>query len=301
MLYNNLALYEKKYRIKVNEIGDTLFYDFDYDERTSALNMEFQHFHTFYEMCIVLCPTAIHLLEGKPYDLREFDMVIIPPNVLHRTQWMTGEPSKRVIVQFNLPTGMPGLSKECDALVKFFDRDVSIFRFNGELRKRIYRKINDIFLLAPNTDPMRNMNIHVKFLEFLTLLYANEKQNEYRNEKDMSPVEEKIFSITGYIHTHYADDLSLESLSKEFFISSCYLSHQFKDLTGFTLTDYIQMTRVRNVQNLLINTDIPITDAALQCGFTSFSQFNRVFQKHIHKSPSQFRKEYQGAGSVIDL
>ena len=76
-------------------------------------------------------------------------------------------------------------------------------------------------------------------------------------------------------------------------IDSVILS--IKDTTGFTLTDYIQMTRVRNVQSLLINTDIPITDAALTCGFTSFSQFNRVFRKHIGMAPSQFRKQY-GAG-----
>ena len=51
------------------------------------------------------------------------------------------------------------------------------------------------------------------------------------------------------------------------------------------------MTRVRNVQSLLINTDIPITDAALTCGFASFSQFNRVFRKHIGMAPSQYRKQ----------
>lgn len=82
-------------------------------------------------------------------------------------------------------------------------------------------------------------------------------------------------------------------LAQKFFISSYYLSHQFKDVTGFTLTDYIQMTKVRNVQAMLINTSIPITEAALNCGFNSFSQFNRVFRKHIGLSPSQYRKRHQ--------
>ena len=53
------------------------------------------------------------------------------------------------------------------------------------------------------------------------------------------------------------------------------------------------MTKVRNVQSLLINTRLPITEAALSCGFSSFSQFNRVFQKHIGMAPSQYRKQYQ--------
>ena len=61
-------------------------------------------------------------------------------------------------------------------------------------------------------------------------------------------------------------------------------------MTGFTLTHYIQLTKLRNVQSLLINTDMPITEAALSCGFTSFSQFNRVFGKYIGVTPSQYRR-----------
>ena len=53
------------------------------------------------------------------------------------------------------------------------------------------------------------------------------------------------------------------------------------------------MTKVRNVQSILLNTRMPITDAALSCGFTSFSQFNRVFQKHIGMAPSQYRKQHR--------
>ncbi len=105
-------------------------------------------------------------------------------------------------------------------------------------------------------------------------------------------MEKKIYSVTSYIHAHYTEELSLGALAQNFYISSCYLSHQFKDITGFTLTDYIQMTRVRNIQSLLINTQIPITEAALSCGFASFSQFNRVFRKHIGMSPSQYRKQH---------
>ena len=46
-------------------------------------------------------------------------------------------------------------------------------------------------------------------------------------------------------------------------------------------------------QSLLINTRIPITEAALSCGFASVSQFNRGFQKHSGRSPSQYRKRNQ--------
>ena len=293
MLIDNLALYEDKYYIRVNEESDSLFYFFDYDVRTSDINMQFQHFHTFYELCVLLCPNTTHFLEGKPYDLQTFDIIGIRPNMLHRTQYPEGGPCKRLIIQFNLPRFTPGLSNEYEQLLSIFHEEMPIFRFDTELRHSIYRKINDIFLLAQKTDPMRNLIIHQKFIEFLTLLYLNKDNNRYRNEPEMSATEQKIYAVTSYIHSHYTEELSLNMLAQKFYISSYYLSHQFKDVTGFTLSDYIQMTRVRNVQAMLVGTQVPITEAALRCGFNSFSQFNRIFRKHIGVAPSVYRKRHQ--------
>ncbi len=293
MLIDNLVLYEDKYYIRVGSEGDPLFYFFDYDTRSADINMQFQHFHTFYELCVVLCPHTTHFLEGAPYELQAFDIIGIRPNALHRTQYPIGDPCKRLIIQFNLPKNVTGLSNEYELLMGLFHQKVPIFRFDMELRQRIFRKCNDIYLLAQKTDPMRDLIIHQKFIEFLTLLFLHREENQYSNVSEMTPMEQKIYSITSYIHAHYTEDLSLELLSQKFYISSCYLSHQFKDITGFTLTDYIQMTRVRNVQSLLVGTRIPITEASARCGFSSFSQFNRVFQKHIGMSPSQFRKKNQ--------
>ena len=291
MLLQNLVLYEDKYAVRVNTEKDPLFYYFDYDVRSANINMQFQHFHTFYELCVVLCPHTTHFLEGKPYELQTFDIIGIAHNVLHRTQYPIGDPCKRLIIQFNLPKCVPGLKNEYQQLLQHFHLEVPIFRFEPELRSKIYRKLNDIYLLGQKTDPMRDLIVHQTFIELLTLLFLNQDQNQYADVSEMSATEKKIYAITSYIHTHHTEDLSLEYLAQKFFISSCYLSHQFKDVTGFTLTDYVQMTRVRNVQSLLVGTDIPITEAAARCGFTSFSQFNRVFQKHIGMSPSQFRKK----------
>ena len=301
MLLQNLALYQDKYYIRVNEEGDSLFYFFDYDQRTADINMQFQHFHTFYELCIPLCPHTTHFLEGKPYELQIFDIIGIAPNVLHRTMYPAGSPSKRLIIQFSLPRNINGLSNEFERLTEIFHQPVPVFRFDVEIQNRLYRRLNDIFLLAEQSDPMRNLAIHIKFVDFLTLLYMNLGNNRYANQTDMTPMEEKIYSVASYIHAHYADDLSLDFFAQKFYISNYYLSHQFKEVTGFTLTDYIQMTRVRNVQSLLINTQIPITEAAARCGFSSFSQFNRVFRKHIGTSPSEYRKQHRIPGADYDV
>lgn len=292
MLINNTALYEDKTFIRVNSEGDPLFYFFDYDTRSAEINMQFQHFHPFYEFCILLGPKTTHFLEGKPYNLETFDIMGLAPGVLHRTQYPEGDPCKRLIIQFSLPPKASGLSDEYTQLLGLFHQERPIFRFEPETRSKLYHKLNAIFRLADKKDAMRDLSVHIKFVEFLTLLYLNQDKNEYVSLAQMTPTQKKIYAVTGYIHAHYSDPLTLESLAADFFVSSCYLSHQFKSVTGFTLTDYIQMTRVRNVQSMLLRGDVPITEAALSCGFQSFSQFNRVFRKHIGITPTQYRKRY---------
>ncbi len=292
MLIQNLAQYQDKYYIHVNEETDTIFYFFDYDVRSAEINMQFQHFHPFYELCILLCPNAVHFIEGRPYEVQAFDMVGISPNRLHKTQYPAGKPCKRLIVQFNLPDQTAGLSNEYQQLLRIFDREVPIFRFDSELQKRLYGKLNEIYHLAPKEDPMRNLIIHQKFIEYLILLFLNQDNNIYTNEAHLSEMDSKIYSVAGYIHAHYPEDLSLDQLAEAFSVSPSYLSHKFKQITGFSVTDYIQMTRIRNVQALLINTKTPITEVAAPCGFNCFSQFNRVFHKHVGMSPSAYRKQF---------
>ena len=293
MLLQNQVFYRDQYFIRVNREGDSLFYFFDYDTRDANNNMQFQHFHPFYEICVMLCPDAVHFWEGKPYSMQALDLFVIPPNVLHKTQYPAGEPCRRLIIQFNLPREVTGLSNEFQQLLSIFQKGPAVFRFEPELRQTVYRKINDIFLLGEKEDPMRNLSIHGKFVEFLTLIFLNQDKNVYSNKPEITEIEEKIYSVAAFIHSHYSEELSLELLSQNFYVSSYYLSRQFKNVTGFTLTDYIQMTRIRNVQAMLINTDVPIAEAAGACGFFSFSQFNRTFRKHIGISPSQYRKRHR--------
>ena len=293
MAHHDLILYEDKYYIRVNEENDTIFYFFDYDVRNADINMVFQHFHTFYEMYIPLCPNVVHFIEGIPYEIRALDIVAISPSRLHKTQYPAGKPCKRLIIQFNIPPRTAGLSNEYEQLLSIFHREVPIFRFEPELQKHLCGKLNEIYLLAPKNDPMRNLIIHQKFVEFLILLFMNRDSSIYSNMAELSDMEKKVYAVAGFIHTHYPEDLSLDSLAEEFCISPSYLSRRFKQVTGFSVTDYIQMTRIRNVQALLVNTRIPITEVCAPCGFNCFSQFNRVFRKHIGMSPSLYRKQHQ--------
>lgn len=215
---------------------------------------------------------------------------MINPLILHKTQYPQGAPNKRLIIKFAIPVNVPGMEQYFKNLLSLFDAQTLIYRFGGEYKSSILNKINEIYYMSKSPNDFTDLMIHQKFIEFLSAIYLYRDKNRYSNRPMLSNRSAKIYNITSFIHDHFQEELSLDTLSKRFYISNYYLSHQFKKVTGFTLTKYIQMTRIRNAQTLLLSTKQSITMIAFQCGFTSFSQFNRVFDKIVHTSPSKFRK-----------
>ena len=99
-----------------------------------------------------------------------------------------------------------------------------------------------------------------------------------------------IQKIAKYISDNYASEISLDMLSEKFAISKSHLSRQFKSATGFGLSEYISLVRVKNAQRLLMTTNRPVTEIATACGFNDSSYFSAVFKKFLGSSPLRLRK-----------
>lgn len=297
MTNDETLLYSKQHSLCINDIQHSLYYYFDYDERSCEINMQFPHCHSFFEIMIMISDhEAYHPIEGNPYAIRCGDIVLLRPSVLHRTEYPKGAPSKRLIIGFLYPPDLWDMSETYEKLFEPFYASTPIYRFPPKQRQMVFEKLNRIYLfsLEEEEPDMQALIVHGLFIDFLYTLRQVIPCSTYTNEPFKDQVSQKIYSIVSYIHNHYSEELNLDFLSKEFYISPYYLSHQFKEVTGYTLTQYIQMTRIRNVQYMLLNSRKKISLLAEECGFTSFSQFNRIFQKYCSQSPSEFRKSSTG-------
>ena len=294
MIINNELLYEKKHAIILNDTNNDIYYYFDYDERNAGINMEFQHFHPFYEILILLAPEADHLYEGKSYHMIMGDIILLPPYALHKSIYKKGASSKRLLINFMYPKNFSGLPNGFQSLLKPFHEEMHIFRFTQQQRSLLFSKLNEIFRYSTtenfNGSELNELVLHAKFVEFLNILLQIKGNNIYINNADNSPSTQKMYDISSYIHNHYTENLSLDEIAEKFYLSPYYLSHQFKNVTNFTISSYIQMTRIKNAQHQLITTDKKITEIAEACGFSSFSQFNRCFHKLNNISPREYRK-----------
>ena len=242
---------------------------------------------------IPLSPDTTHFIEGVPYSLEEGDIVLLQPTILHRTEYPAGPPSKRLIISFWYPKDLFGMADYYLPLLSIFNAQTPIFRFQEEIRKQILGIIDEIYTFSRHHDylahPEQRLIIHSMFIQFLYAIKQNQDKNLYTNKSSGNSATQKIYSITYYIHSHYDEELSLDSLADRFFLSSCYLSHQFKKVTGFTLISYIQKVRITRARDLLLSTNHPISEIAQSCGFQSFSQFNRIFRQTYDQSPSAMR------------
>ena len=92
-----------------------------------------------------------------------------------------------------------------------------------------------------------------------------------------------------YISKNYANNLSLELVANQVHLNPTYFSTLFKQSTGSSFKEYLNMVRIEESKRLLSNTDYALIDIAIATGFEDQSYFTKVFKKYTGLTPKQFR------------
>jgi AraC family transcriptional regulator len=86
-------------------------------------------------------------------------------------------------------------------------------------------------------------------------------------------------------------DLDLKTIAAESGYSRNHLLRMFRAATECTPHQYFLRLRIEKAQSLMKNQSLRIIDIAESCGFTSQSQFSRVFRRMIGVTPRQYRRD----------
>lgn len=92
-----------------------------------------------------------------------------------------------------------------------------------------------------------------------------------------------------YINEHYADELDLETLAKNVFVSSYYISHLFRNEMGTTFSDYLTKVRLDNAKKCLME-GLSVEKTAELVGYNDGNYFIKIFKKYVGVTPAKYRK-----------
>ena len=92
-----------------------------------------------------------------------------------------------------------------------------------------------------------------------------------------------------YVARHFPEEITLASVAEELHVNTSYLSMLFRQATGVTFKEHLNRVRIEEAERLLTNTDYPILEIAIACGYRDQSYFTKVFKKYTGLTPRQYR------------
>ena len=235
------------------------------------------HFHNHYEFNYYKKGNSIYIINNEMYNIEAGDVVILPPNTLHKS--IQQDNSKREKTIFYLDRKF---------LSTFLDSRMSL-----PFKPTIYhvsdnKRIEEIFEELYNEFNGQKHRVYLEVLvsELIVLLQrTKEKTSPIRNESS-----NLITDVLKYIKEYYNTDITLKNTAEHFYINQSYLSRIFKEQTGFSFCEYITKLRVKEANKLLTLTDKPITEIAFICGFNSSNSFCKAYKKAIGMTALEYKK-----------
>lgn len=107
------------------------------------------------------------------------------------------------------------------------------------------------------------------------------------------------WSIQEYINSHCGERLTIDKISKNFYISRSLINKVYQETYHQTFAKGVRERRANKAQELLMNTDMQIDQIAQAVGYGSNSAFTRAFTVTAGMTPLQFRKSAQFAKKIV--
>lgn len=135
-------------------------------------------------------------------------------------------------------------------------------------------------------------DLAASYLTELLILISRLHPNLLSNNLSSS-CKKRIYAVQRYFDEHYDEKIRISEICEKHYISSHYLSHQFKDLTGYSPKQYLTLVRLKHAAIMLHDTTMQINEIAWACGFADINNFCKQFKREYGCTPSEFREQDQ--------
>lgn len=252
-------------------------------------NMMSNHYHDAYEIYYLLEGERDYFIKGRTYHIQKGDLILIDVNELHKTMDVSAH--ERILLNFRrdfLPAAFQNTLQ--NDLFSCFHQDNNLLRLNTPEQDFVRDLL--MKMLAENEAVRSDSMLYLQALLTELLIFLNRLMAQKSTGDFLFPnsIHQKISEIVVYMTANYQENITLGGISERFEISKYYLSRMFKEVTGFTLIEYLNGIRTKQAQKMLRTTALNVTTISENVGFDSITHFGRVFKTITGSSPLQYRK-----------
>lgn len=244
------------------------------------------HYHDFDKITIFMKGHVTYTIEGKSYDLKPYDIVLVKHNDIHRLTVDNSTLYERIIVYIS-PNFMNAYHTDSYDLNYCFEKaeeeHSNVLRITSLEKSSLLRSISRLEASFSDDGYAADLYRQIIFLEFMIHLNRAARKDHLKYI-DTDSCNTKIQDILGYINENLREDLSIDSIADQFYISKYYMMRLFKQETGYTLGQYISQKRLLLAKELLLSGE-SVTKACFDCGFKDYSTFSRAYKRLFGESP----------------
>ncbi|MBM6615718.1 AraC family transcriptional regulator [Desemzia sp. RIT804] len=255
------------------------------------------HSHQQYELYFFHNGQCRYLINNQIHDLRPGDIIALDGTELHKPH-VIGDPDRyeRSMIHFSA-SWIENSLKELNALYLldiFRDFPHQIFRLRD---KRSYNEIINLGkeladLTKEDLTDAKEVELKLILMKLLLKVYQANRKTIVSIKETKSEKDKYAEKIATYLQQHFTEKISIEILSKELNISKSYISHVFKESTGYSVMEFLMDYRLVQAKFQIENGSAKtVKEIAYDCGFESDAHFNRFFKLKIGMTPNRYRKE----------
>jgi len=247
------------------------------------------HYHSFHKIIWLLAGRADYAVEGKSYHLTPGDCVMVPRGSIHRPEVAEADFYERVILYIS-PEFLRCMGSEmCDL--------ESCFRIARDEFRYVYHDDDTAIreLLEALEQTRQSAEFGAELLSrslFVQLMVACNRLVQGGPAVDAAGGDRKMLSILQYLGTHLREPLSIDELSQRFYMSKYHMMRRFREITGYTIHNYVTEKRLLLAQQML-GRGMTLSETAEYCGYQDYSTFSRAYKKQFGVSPSTGRNGQQ--------
>ena len=156
---------------------------------------------------------------------------------------------------------------------------------DGENKMKLLRMVEEYFQKRPYGFELKIQSL---LLEFFFLIFSENRDKIKEGTAADGEKLRRLQTLLDYLHAHYGENVSLQELGGQVHLSRESCSRFFKEMTGKTITQYLEEYRIGQSLPLLLAGNLTVTQIAELTGFSSASRYARAFRARMGGNPKEY-------------